>query len=94
MAALTPLEAAVARLSRAMALTDLAMTLGQPAASFARANLPALRSACDAVEAAAALDPHQIVTPPTSVVGPHTAEAIADAITDPTPDTLPDSWKD
>lgn len=96
MALSDPLDDAVNRLNRNMAITQTALTLTPPAALFIL-NVEALKSAVD--ELAVLLElapPGRVISASSQVIGPATAELLAKAIEagSITPDTVPDSWKD
>lgn len=82
-------DAAVNRLARVMAITQVSMSTNPPAGLF-ELNLPALMSACEALETLlqdqVVPANYQVLTDEI-VMGQATAELIADAISTPVPDS-------
>lgn len=87
-------DAAVERLARVMAITQISMSTSPPAALFAL-NLPPLLSAI--VDLADQLIEQQVpsnyqVLTESTVLGQATADLIAESISTPAPNTIPEDW--
>lgn len=90
-----PLDRAVDRLVRNMAITQVSLHQRPPAALFAL-SVTALQSAVDDVATLLAdTDSSRVILTSSGALGPATASLLADALhSEPTPDHIPDSWKD
>jgi hypothetical protein len=90
-----PLDTAVNRLARNMAITQVALSTTPPAVLF-ELNIEALLSSVQDVQRLLGDVPHnRIITSSSQVMGPHLAEAMGEVIQfhSPTPDTVPTDWR-
>lgn len=81
------------RLTRNMAVTQVALHTKPPAGLFAlnlQALLSSVEQAIDALESV----PSNTVCVVDSPLGEHTAELLASALSSETPDTVPEAWKE
>lgn len=89
-------DQSINRLARNMTITQAALSM-KPAAALFALNVDALLSAVVEVkEALEEVPSDRVITASSRVIGPYTADLLAEAITSGqvTPDTVPDSWKE